>query len=86
VNTQLADLIADGRWRPGDKLLSESELCAQLDIGSSTVRAALKSFASAGLVQMRQDEGTYVMDGAGALIERLRRRSLLIRGRSLPRS
>jgi DNA-binding FadR family transcriptional regulator len=58
VAAQLAEQISGGRWRPGDRLPSESELCAALRIGRSTLREALKSLAFVGLVQMRPGEGT----------------------------
>ena len=72
VAQQLARQISEGRWRPGDKLPSESELCATLRIGRSTLREAMKSLAFVGLVQMRPGEGTYVLDGTRLLIDRLR--------------
>jgi GntR family transcriptional repressor for pyruvate dehydrogenase complex len=72
VAAQLADQITEGRWRPGDKLPSESELCATLHIGRSTLREALKC-----LVQMRPGEGTYVLDGTQLLVDRIRTRGLL---------
>lgn len=77
VAAQLAEQITEGRWPPGDRLPSESELCAALGIGRSTLREALKSLAFVGLVQMRPGEGTYVMDGTRVLVERLSARGLL---------
>lgn len=77
VAAQLAEQITEGRWQPGDRLPSESELCAALGIGRSTLREALKSLAFVGLVQMRPGEGTYVMDGTQVLVERLNARGLL---------
>lgn len=77
VAGQLADQIAEGRWRPGDKLPSESELCATLGIGRSTLREALKSLAFVGLVQMRPGEGTYVLESTPQLGERIRARGML---------
>jgi GntR family transcriptional repressor for pyruvate dehydrogenase complex len=77
VAAQLAEQISKGRWQPGDRLPSEAELCTALCIGRSTLREALKSLAFVGLVQMRPGEGTYVMDGTQALIERLNARGVL---------
>ena len=37
VAAQLSDQIAEGRWKPGEKLPSESELCGALSIGRSTL-------------------------------------------------
>lgn len=72
VATQLAEQISEGEWLPGDKLPSETELCASLRIGRSTLREALKSLAYVGLVQMRPGEGTYVLENTQLLVDRIR--------------
>ncbi len=77
VAAQLAEQITHGRWRPGERLPSETDLCAALNIGRSTLREALKSLAFVGLVQMRPGEGTYVTDGAQLLAERITARGFL---------
>lgn len=77
VAEQLADQIVGGRWRSGDKLPSESELCATLQIGRSTLREALKSLAFVGMVQMRPGEGTYVLDGTQPLVDQIHAKGLL---------
>jgi GntR family transcriptional regulator, transcriptional repressor for pyruvate dehydrogenase complex len=77
VAAQLSDQIAEGRWKPGEKLPSESELCFAMSIGRSTLREALKALAFVGMVQMRPGEGTYVIEGSGLLIERIMARGLL---------
>jgi GntR family transcriptional regulator, transcriptional repressor for pyruvate dehydrogenase complex len=77
VAAQLSDQITEGRWKPGEKLPSESELCATLRIGRSTLREALKSLAFVGMVQMRPGDGTYVIEESGALIDRIMSRGLL---------
>jgi GntR family transcriptional repressor for pyruvate dehydrogenase complex len=77
VAAQLSDQIAEGRWKPGEKLPSEAELCFALNIGRSTLREALKSLAFVGMVQMRPGEGTYVIEGSGLLIDRIMARGLL---------
>jgi GntR family transcriptional regulator, transcriptional repressor for pyruvate dehydrogenase complex len=71
VAAQLSDQIAEGRWKPGEKLPSEAELCFALNIGRSTLREALKSLAFVGMVQMRPGEGTYVIQESKLLIERI---------------
>lgn len=60
VADQLARMVSNGRWKPGDKLPPESELCEAFHIGRSTLREALKSLAFVGIVRMRAGEGTYV--------------------------
>lgn len=76
VAAQLSDQIAEGRWMPGEKLPSESELCFALNIGRSTLREALKSLAFVGLVQMRPGEGTFVLDGSRSILDRILARGL----------
>jgi GntR family transcriptional repressor for pyruvate dehydrogenase complex len=71
VAAQLSDQISDGKWKTGEKLPSESELCLALNIGRSTLREALKSLAFVGMVQMRPGEGTYVIEGSKLLLERI---------------
>jgi GntR family transcriptional repressor for pyruvate dehydrogenase complex len=83
VAAQLAEQITEGRWRPGDRLPSESDLCTVMGIGRSTLREALKSLAFVGMVQMRPGEGTYVVDGTQVLVERLNTRGLLRTEREL---
>ena len=77
VAAQLSVQIAEGRWKPGEKLPSESELCFALNIGRSTLREALKSLAFVGMVQMRPGDGTYVIEGTRLLIERIMAHGLL---------
>lgn len=77
VAAQLSDQITEGRWKPGERLPSESDLCATLNIGRSTLREALKSLAFVGMVQMRPGDGTYVIGESGPTIDRILSRGLL---------
>ena len=77
VAAQLSDQITEGRWKPGEKLPSETELCYAMNIGRSTLREALKSLAFVGMVQMRPGDGTYVIEESGLLIDRIMARGLL---------
>jgi GntR family transcriptional repressor for pyruvate dehydrogenase complex len=77
VAAQIAAQIGEGFWRPGDRLPAESELCTTLRIGRSTLREALKSLAYVGMVQMRPGEGTYVLDNAQGLADRIRTHGIL---------
>ncbi|MFF0039319.1 FadR/GntR family transcriptional regulator [Streptomyces mirabilis] len=53
--------IADGSWAVGTKLPGETTLAAELGVGRSTVREALRSLAGAGLVRPRQGSGVFVI-------------------------
>ena len=62
VALQLASELTAGRWRPGEKLPSEAELCKVFRVGRSTLREALKSLAFIGLIMMRAGGGSYVAE------------------------
>ena len=46
----------------GGKLPSERELAERLQVGSSTVREALRSLELLGLIETRRGEGTFLSD------------------------
>lgn len=77
VAIQIAGIISEGRWKPGEKLPSEMELCGVLKIGRSTLREALKSLAFIGMVRMRPGDGTYVTEPARGLLDRILAKGLL---------
>lgn len=54
--------IAAGLLKTGDLLPSESELCNCLNISRSTVRQAIGTLESEGLVVRRQGKGTFVAE------------------------
>jgi GntR family transcriptional regulator, transcriptional repressor for pyruvate dehydrogenase complex len=57
---QVRDLISSGRLEPGDRLPSERELAQTFGVGRSTVREAIRSMESLGLITVRAGEGTYL--------------------------
>lgn len=71
VAQQIATMISSGRWREGDRLPSEAELCKLLHIGRSTLREALRSLAFVGMVRMKAGEGTYVSHAPPKILERV---------------
>ena len=66
VYEQLMENLIAGEWKPGDKLPSENELAAQLQVSRISVRSALQRLSSLGLVESRQGEGTFVCEFSGA--------------------
>ncbi|MFI1382725.1 FadR/GntR family transcriptional regulator [Embleya sp. NPDC020886] len=74
---RLRDQIAAGRWPVGGKLPGEVALGAELGIGRSTVREAIRALAGAGLVESRQGSGVFVIatEPVEDLPARLRRAS-----------
>jgi GntR family transcriptional repressor for pyruvate dehydrogenase complex len=69
VAMQLAAELTGGRWKPGEKLPSEAELCKAFNVGRSTLREALKSLAFIGLIRMRAGGGSYVSDQPSKYLE-----------------
>ncbi|MFC9789158.1 FadR/GntR family transcriptional regulator [Rhodococcus sp. NPDC127528] len=61
---QAADLLvrrlAAGEWEVGAKLPGETTLAAELGVGRSTVREALRMLAGQGLLRARQGAGVFV--------------------------
>jgi DNA-binding FadR family transcriptional regulator len=77
VAAQLSDQIAQGRWKAGERLPSETELCIAMNVGRSTLREALKALAFVGMVQVRPGEGTFVIEESALLIERIMANGIL---------
>lgn len=66
VYAQLKASLLDGVWKVGEKLPSESELCATLGVSRVTVRAAIQQLEILGLVETRHGGGTYVRNFSSA--------------------
>lgn len=62
VAAQLRQQIAEGRFRPGDRLPSERELAEAFGVSRASVRDAIRVLELAGLVEPRQGEGTVVRE------------------------
>ena len=76
VIQQIQEKISLGVFAPGTKIPTEPTLMAQLGVGRSTVREAVRVLVSAGLLEVRQGDGTYVLERASGhepLEYRLRR-------------
>lgn len=56
----LAACIRTGRYRPGDKLPSEYELCRMYDVSRMTVRLALSQLIQQGLIYSAHGKGSFV--------------------------
>lgn len=55
----LAD-IQGGRWRPGERLPTERQLCVDHEVGRAAVRRALAEIKEMGLITQTVGSGTYV--------------------------
>ena len=60
VYQYLSDGIRTGRWKIGDKLPSEAELCRELDTSRTTVRGAIERLNGLGLAESIRGKGTFV--------------------------
>ena len=77
---RLREQITSGAWPVGSRLPSEATLAAELGVGRSTIREAIRALASTGMVESRQGAGTFVRSAAAGdvgLETRLRRAALL---------
>ncbi|MDR3710620.1 MAG: FadR/GntR family transcriptional regulator [Capsulimonadaceae bacterium] len=74
VIQRLRERIASGGFPVGAKLPSEPLLMEQFGVGRSTIREAVRVLAHAGLLDVRQGDGTYVRAARGeaSLSHRLR--------------
>ena len=75
VISRLREQIATGAWPVGERIPPEPELIERLQVGRGTVREAIKALAHAGLLEVRQGDGTYVKSRselAGALRRQMR--------------
>jgi GntR family transcriptional regulator len=56
----VADAIATGELRPGNRLPSERAICSQLGVSRATVRRALRQLVDDGLVEASVGRGSFV--------------------------
>ncbi len=71
--------ISMGKYRPGDRIPPEPELMEAYNVGRSTIREAIKTLASAGLLKVQQGAGTFITQSPATtepLAQRLRRAEL----------
>lgn len=60
VFEQLRQMIVDGKYKPGDKLPSENELCKIFNVSRISIRESIKQLKSLGLLETHQGAGTFV--------------------------
>ena len=67
VVARVFELIKRDELKPGDRLPPERELAKHLGISRPSLRAALSSLISMGVLQSRQGAGTFIVDGPPGL-------------------
>lgn len=60
VTKAIENIIIDNDLQPGDKLPSQSALGESLNVGSRSIREAIRSLESRGLVETKQGKGVFV--------------------------
>lgn len=59
---QIKRLIADGRLKPGDRLLAERELADRFQVSRASVREAIRTLEMLGIIDIRPGEGTFIRE------------------------
>ena len=75
---QIVDLIGRNELRPGQRLPAERNLCRQFGVGRTTLREALRSLATLGIVEGRVGEGTFISEDSSRHLERSLQWGLLL--------
>lgn len=60
VSDRLEKMISSGTYKIGDKIPTELELMELFGVSRNTIREAIQSLTWAGLLQVKQGDGTYV--------------------------
>ncbi len=78
IAERLVTAIALGEFEPGQRLPTERELAATLEVSRTTVREALQRLQAAGYVTTRRGRGggTFIQTGAGPGSEEMIKRTL----------
>lgn len=61
VLEQLQERIFSGEYKVGDRLPPEPQLMEELGVGRSTLREAIKVLVHAGVLEVRQGQGTHII-------------------------
>lgn len=63
IKNTLLDWIKSGRYRPGDRIPPEAQLCTEFGVSRVTVARAIQDLAAQGYLQRRRGSGTFVHGG-----------------------
>lgn len=75
---QLVDLISRNELKPGERLPPERDLCQQFGVGRTTLREALRSLATLGIIEGRVGEGTFISENSNRHLEKSLQWGLLL--------
>ena len=72
ITSRLLSLIQERQLGPGDRLPSERELAASMEVSRPSLREALRALSLMNVIETRQGDGTYVSSlEPGLLVEHL---------------
>ncbi len=60
VTLALEDIIKENKLQPGDKLPSQADLSRNLEVGTRSIREAIKVLESRGMLETRPGKGVFV--------------------------
>ncbi len=60
VEDYILTSIRQQRWKQGEKMPPEPEMCRELGVSKTTLRIALKTLANRGVIERRRGAGSYV--------------------------
>lgn len=63
IVNRITDGIISGKFKPGSKIPTETELSESLGVGRNSVREAIKVLVSLGVLKIKRSEGTFVAQG-----------------------
>ena len=60
IVNQIERAILDNKYRPGDKIPSEMEMCDIFDVSRTVVREAIQKLSAKGLIEVKKGSGIFV--------------------------
>jgi DNA-binding FadR family transcriptional regulator len=70
IATQIRDLVASGKLRPGDRLPAERDLSVKFNVSRNTLREALRALELSGMIELRKGAtgGAFVLPGSSGVV------------------
>ncbi|RTE54055.1 FadR family transcriptional regulator [Arenibacter aquaticus] len=62
VEFELTEAIRAGKYLPGNKIPTESDLCDMFNVSRTAVREAVKKMSAKGIVEVKRGSGVYVSE------------------------
>jgi len=78
VVQRVLHMIKDGTWEVGEKLPPQRQLAQELKVGLSSLREALQTLRSMGILELRRGQGTFVCRSQGQIVERFLNLALVL--------